>query len=268
MADGVCVADRDGKFILFNRGAARALGIGATDAPPEQWTERYGIFLPDGVTPCATEALPLVRAIRGEEADGVELFMRNANLPEGIVISVNGRPLKDDDGELQGGVVVFRDITDQKHAEGVLRESEARYRSIITAMKEGIILLAADGNIWDCNASAEQILGLASEQIIGRSARDPRWCAIRDDGSPFPEDEFPAIVTLRTGNSCRDVVMGVHKPDGTLTWIAINSHALFREKESSPYAVMASFTDITDRKRLEHELRHAQCELDRLQKET
>ena len=63
--------------------------------------------------------------------------------------------------------------------------------SVITAMRDGVVLFAADGNILACNASAERILGLSAEQIIGRSARDPRWRAIRKDGSPFPEDEFP-----------------------------------------------------------------------------
>jgi len=193
--------------------------------------------------------------------------MRNAHLPEGIFISVNARPIKDHDGFLQGGVAVFRDITDQKHTDATLRESEERYRSVITAMKEGVVLFAADGNILACNASAERILGLSAEQIIGRSARDPRWRAIREDGSPFPEDEFPAIVTLRTGNPCRDVVMGVHKPDDTLTWISINSQPLFREREDTPYAVMSSFSDITGRKRLEEELGQLRAELDRRCKE-
>src|SRR5207248_652523 len=105
-------------------------------------------------------------------------------------------------------------------------------------------------------------------QIIGRSARDPRWRAIREDGSPFPEDEFPAVVTLRTGDPCRDVVMAVHKPDDTLTWISINSQPLFREKESTPYAVISSFSDITGRKLLEQELREVRAEPDRLRGET
>jgi PAS domain S-box-containing protein len=248
MADGVVVADRNGEFMLFNRAAERMLGIGSTDSPPEQWTERYGLYRLDGITPHPTDELPLVRAIRGESADGVELFILNRNLPEGILISVNARPFKGDDGALHGGVAVFRDVTDQKVVEAELRKSEERYRSVITAMTEGIVLFAADGNILACNASAERILGISAEQMIGRSARDPRWRAIHEDLSPFPEDEFPAIITLRTGKPCRDVIMGVHKADGALTWISINSQPLFREEENIPYAVISSFSDVTGRK--------------------
>jgi PAS domain-containing protein len=51
------------------------------------------------------------------------------------------------------------------------------------------------------------------------------------------------------GKPCFEVVMGIHKPDGTLTWISINSQPLIRPNETIPYAVVASFEDITDRKR-------------------
>ncbi len=43
--------------------------------------------------------------------------------------------------------------------------------------------------------------------------------------------------------------MGIHKPNGALTWISINSLPLVRPNETTPYAVVASFEDITDRKR-------------------
>jgi PAS domain S-box-containing protein len=268
MADGVCVADRQGKFILFNRAAERIMGIGLSDAPPAQWSEQYRCYHSDGVTQFPAEDLPLARAIRGEESDGVEIRIRNPNFPEDPLLSVNGRPFKDDDGVLQGGSVVFRDITAQKRAEDALRESEVRYRSVVTTMKEGIVLFAADGNILACNASAEQILGLSAQQILKRSARDPRWQAIRADGTSFPEDEFPAIITLRTGEPCRDIVIGVHKPDGTLTWISTNTQPLFREQQKTPYAVICSFSDITYQKRLEGELRRARAEVDRLRMAT
>ena len=95
ISDGVVVADTDGRFSLFNPSAERMVGVGMTDAGPEEWTERYGIFFPDRVTPVPTDELPLMRAIQGEAVDDVELFIRNPNIPEGAYISVNGRPLRD-----------------------------------------------------------------------------------------------------------------------------------------------------------------------------
>ena len=130
MGDGVAVADEKGKFILFNAAAEQILGIGATDEGPSQWPDRYGLYLSDTVTPHPPEQLPLARALRGESVDAAELFVRNPSRPEGIHISVTGRPLKDQDGVLRGGVVVFRDITAQKRAqETLLRAKEEAERA-------------------------------------------------------------------------------------------------------------------------------------------
>jgi PAS domain S-box-containing protein len=159
---------------------------------------------------------------------------------------------------------VARDITDRKRAEAALRQSEERYRSVIAAMQDGIAILDADGTIRDCNAAAERILGLSAEQIMGRTPHDPRWRAIHEDGSPFPGETHPPMVTLRTGRPCTDVIMGVHKPDGTLTWITVNSQPLFRADGQTLSGVVASFEDITDRKRVEELLRRTSAELARV----
>lgn len=154
-----------------------------------------------------------------------------------------------------------RDITEQlaavrerSKAEAALKESEQRYRSVISAMAEGIILQQADGRISACNDSVQRILGLTSDQIMGCTSIEQRWQAIHEDGSPFPQQTHPATATLQTGQPQFNVIMGIRKPDSRLSWISINSQPLFQPDESTPYAVVTSFTDITDLKQAQQAL--------------
>jgi PAS domain S-box-containing protein len=124
ITDGVVVADSKGKFLVFNAAAERVVGVGATDTAPDQWSDRYGSYLPDGVTPYPPNELPLVRAMRGEIIDAEEVFIRNAKVPDGRLLSITGGPLRGADGALQGGVVVFHDITLQKHAQEALVQAK------------------------------------------------------------------------------------------------------------------------------------------------
>ena len=151
-----------------------------------------------------------------------------------------------------------QEITERRQAQALQQESEERYRSLIAAMAEGIILQDATGLIRTCNAAAERILGLSADQLMELAAIDPLWRAITEDGEPFPASEHPINVTLRTGQPFTDVIMGIHKPDGTLTWLTINSQPLFRANETTPYAAVASFVDITNRKRIEAALRESE----------
>jgi len=155
------------------------------------------------------------------------------------------------------------DITERKLMEQALRESDERYRSVIATLAEGIVIQQADGRITTCNESAEKILGLTADQMMGRTSIDSLWKAIHEDGSPFPGETHPAMVTLRTGEPQIEVVMGVHKPDGSLTWILINSQPLFQPNQPQPYAVVTSFVDMTISKRTEQVLRQ-QAESERM----
>ncbi len=128
MSDGVIVADAQGKFLVFNPAAERIFGSGATDSGAQKWSQQYGLFLPNQVTPFPEKQLPLVRAIQGESVNNVEMFVRHAQAPDGMWVLVNGRSLRDSNGDLIGGVIVCRDITERKRAEESSRQSEAALR--------------------------------------------------------------------------------------------------------------------------------------------
>jgi PAS domain S-box-containing protein len=144
-----------------------------------------------------------------------------------------------------------RYLARRRRAEDALREVESRYGSVVDVLAEGITVQGADGAIYICNDAAEAILGLTRDEMMGRTSVDPRWRTIHEDGSPFPGETHPAMVTLATGEPSTGVVMGVYKRDGTLTWISINSRRLVRSGGTDRYAVATSFVDITDRRQAE-----------------
>ena len=150
------------------------------------------------------------------------------------------------------------EISQRRYAQALEQASEKRYRALVAAMAEGIILQDANNVICTCNAAAEKILGLAADQLRGESAINSRWRAIRENGEFFSTEEHPLNVSLRTGQALNDAVMGIHKPDGTLVWVNVNSQPLFLPNGTTPYAIVASLTDVTNRKQVEAALRESE----------
>ena len=128
MGDGVVVADAAARFTLFNPSAERIVGIGMTDRPPDEWTDLYGVFYADAVTPVPTDQLPVVRAVRGETVEAQQLFIRNSRIPDGVYISVNASPVRSESGAVVGGVGVFRDVTQRRMEEEALAQAFAHGR--------------------------------------------------------------------------------------------------------------------------------------------
>jgi PAS domain S-box-containing protein len=114
ISDGIVAADNNGAFLLFNPAAERILGRGPVQGGTGVWVEKYGVFRPDGSTPFRDEEVPLARALRGEATTEIEMILRNEGHPKGISIKVSGRPLQDEKGQIRGGVVIVRDITEEK----------------------------------------------------------------------------------------------------------------------------------------------------------
>lgn len=182
---------------------------------------------------------------------------------EPIVVASRWASHRDGQGNFVGFLECNLDITKRKRAEEALRESEERYRSVVTSMAEGVVLQDRTGAITAWNKSAEHILGLTSEEIAGRMSTDQGWRAIHEEGTPFPGADHPAMVALRTAQPQTAIRMGVHKPDGALRWILVNAEPIFGPDKSLPQAVVATFSDITERKQAEEEIRRLNEDLER-----
>lgn len=142
---------------------------------------------------------------------------------------------------------------------------EALTEALFQHARHGIVIHDSGGAIASANPAAERILGLTLAQMQGRVSLDPRWHALREDGSPFPGEEHPAMVSLRTGQPVEDVVMGVFNPhDDSLRWILVSSVAIVPPGETRPAQVVASFIDITERHRAQVELRASQAQVQSL----
>lgn len=185
MADGVLVVDEEGHFMRFNPAAERLVGRGPTEEQSATWPDYFGLFLPDQKTKYPADELPSARARRGEIVREAEVYVRNANHPQGVSLSVNASPLFDRKGALQGAVVVMRDVTEHKRYQEQLRAEEALLRKLLELQErdrklisyeihDGLlqyvvgakmivesICLSSDGNARELGKTVRQLLGNA-----------------------------------------------------------------------------------------------------------
>ncbi len=241
MGEGVVVADTQGRFQLFNPMAEKLLGVGSSDVPPEQWSSYYAVYLPDGTTPFPTDELPLVRALRGESVDNVEICVRRSPTAPGLILNVSGRPIKSADGQIYGGVVVFYDITRRKQAEQSLRASEQRFRTMAETMPTTVAIYQGTGHAY-ANAAAAVMLGYSREELMGMSFLQ------------YVHPDFRDLVKERSLARQRGEVVS---PRYEIKVVAKDGHSLWVDFAAAPIeyegkpAVLGVASDITQRKEME-----------------
>jgi PAS domain S-box-containing protein len=278
ISDGVGVVDENGEFLLHNPAAKAILGLDVDHGGAENWQDHYGMFLPDGVTPFPVGDMPLVRALAGESTTGVEMVIRNAGQPDGIVISVSGRALTT--GAARGAVAVFHDITQYKnaqaqmagHAEALQQElvrreatetelrrtrdelagQQAYLTQVLDALEPTVLTCDTDGMIVHANRAA-RVVGPPP----GRPMSVAERAAIRrfrhPDGTPVTAEQLPLLRSLN-GEHVDRMEMLTETPDGAVQALLVHSRPL-RHADGHITGAVASVYDITELRERENELR-------------
>ena len=159
-------------------------------------------------------------------------------------------PLMDPDGRLVGVISLAQDITERMRAEEALRESEERFRGTFDNAAVGIAHEDADGRFLRVNETYCGIVGYTREELLGRTFQD----------ITYPEDlaaELEQFTRLMRGElSSYSLEKRYIRKDGSIVWIDMSS-SLQRDAAGGHAYAIAILQDISDRKRLESELRHA-----------
>ena len=200
ISDGVAVFDANGKPTLVNPSAEKIAGAGMIDKEPEQWTDEYGVFFPDRVTPFPHDELPQIRAIRGESSDEETAFVRNRTVPDGVYIAGSGRPLLDAHGAVKGSVVVFRDVSERYRAEEALAQafSHGRLEVVETILH----------NIGNAINSVATGVGTIHE-MLRNNEPSRRLCALADAIEAHRDDWIAYLETDPQGRQVMPFILAV-----------------------------------------------------------
>ena len=173
-----------------------------------------------------------------------------------IQVLVSPKPVYDKDGQYVGSIATFTDITDRKKAEEKLRESEERYRLLIETMNEGLGMVDSKGIRTFVNRKFCEMTGYPKEELIGYPAA--KLYVEEENQKIFLEQRLKR----EKGKDDPYEIVITHK-DGNKIQVLVSPKPVY-DKDGQYVGSIATFTDITDRKKAEEKLRESEQRLHRV----
>jgi PAS domain S-box-containing protein len=174
MTEGVIVCDARGE-IRYTNAAYRSLLALEEDADPSillldnrfEWLALRDL---EG-RPIPKEQMASQRVLRGERLSNSNLmdFRCRTRKGEDLILNASGAPIRDAAGQIVGGVVVFRDVTERRRLEQQLQYSERKLRTLVESNIFGVAVTDGAGRIYEVNDRYAQVAGFSKNELLSET---------------------------------------------------------------------------------------------------
>ena len=258
----VYTCDGNGLIREFNQRAVELWGREPkTNDPKEKFCGSFKIFYPDGRSMPHAKC-PMARALGGETLDTGDLEIL-VERPDGARrnVIVNPTALKNARGKVIGAINCLYDITEGHQTEEALRESEERYRAIVSQSVVGMARSDLNGRLTFVNQRFCEMLGYKEAELVGKTIR----------AITHPDDRAENARLFRqmiAKGEPYELEKRFLRKDGSILWTSVSASPM-PDAAGKTQSAVAVIIDISDRRKAQAELEEAKNFLeDRVREQT
>lgn len=173
------------------------------------------------------------RALNGEDV------VIEMNTDDGA-FQVNVMPVRDENGSIFAGMVMWQDITEAKRVNDAIKDSEARYRQLFENANDVIYVHDLDGNYLSINQVVERVLGYTCDEAMGMNMAE----IVAPEHLELVKENLAKKLSGRTAQTSYEV--DCLKKDGSRATLEVNSSVI--RKNGEPIGIQGIARDVTERK--------------------
>lgn len=240
--DIIFIIDSDDRVRYLNRSGAQFLGREPEDVVGKP---RAGFFPPDisarmksGLQTVFETGEPLYAEDETPSSQGI------------IYLGTNLVPLRDETGKVYAVLGISRDVTVRKRFEEELKNAYEFLENVMQSTTNAICVIDLEGQIILVNQRCLQMTGCTGDELVGK----PFSAFFPQELLSHTQELFKSIVT--DGKIVSEQELEITRKDGKRIILSVSGVPLYRQGKIT--SLVGTAEDITERKRLEEQLRHAQ----------